>query len=165
MFVCLFYLRDRRLASMATWPMSPDPGVARPAITTHVVWCSDAPPCAATANSYTGGFCRPRLCMADQEKIFLASHSLLKARMTGRAFRSSPRVTRETHVGTPRGCRYQHCKPLGCLQPGVASTGSYLGVLPRIAPQRPLSNQGQVSERLPRTLPLVSSSPPGSSSN
>ena len=157
-----FYERDRQLANMATWPMSPDPGGAQPAITTHVVWCSDAPPCAATANSYTGGFCRPRMCTADKEKFFLASLSLLKARMTNCAVRSSLRVTRETHAGTPRGCRCQHCQPLGCLQPGVASTGSYLGVLPRIAPQYPPSNQGQVSEKLPRTLPLVSSSPPGS---
>ena len=145
--------------------MSPDPGVARPAITTHVVWCSDAPPCAATANSYTGGFCRPRMCIADKEKKFLASLSLLNARTTGRAFRSSPRVTRETHAGTPRGCRCLHSQPLGCLQPGVASTGSYLGVHPRIAPQHSLCDRGQVSEKLPRTLPLVSSSPPGSLSD
>ena len=129
LFVCLFYLRDRRLASMAKWPMSPDPGVARPAITTHVVWCSDAPPCAATANSYTGGFCRPRMCIADKEKFFLASHSLLKARMTNCAVRSSLRVTRETHAGTPRGCRCLHGQPLGCLQPGIAPA-AILGYFP-----------------------------------
>ena len=165
MFVCLFVCFTCVTGDSRVWsrgPCPPTQGGAQPAITTHVVWCSDAPPCAATANSYTGGFCRPRMCTADKENFFLASHSLLKARMTGRAFRSSPRVTRETHAGTPRGCRGLHSKPLGCLQPGVAITGSYLGVLPRIAPQPPLSNQGQVSERLPRTLPLVSSSPPGS---